>query len=331
MWRVLLMFFLVIAIFLARQSLIILFLAIVISSALDAPVHYLEKKGFPRILGTLLIFFAALIVLAAVLYVIIPIGISELQNILKNLGNLKIPNLGTLTISQFGQFNKYVGNLDSIVNMLMSGGVSFFSLISGVFNNLVFIIATFILSLYLTINKFGVEKFLKTILPITYEDYVVEIYLRVRRKIGYWLQGQLVLMAMMGVLVGLGLWILGVKYSLVLGVVAGIFEIVPMVGPVFSGAIAFFAAVAESWTLGLYVVLLFILLQQAEGHLLVPLVMKKTLGISPVVIVVSLLAGWEIAGVVGALLAVPVAVIFQEIVDDFERRKLRRGRLLSNE
>ena len=331
LWRILLMLIFAIMLFMAREALIILFLAIIISASLDGPVWYLQRKKIPRILGTLLIFLSGLMILAVVLYIIIPVTFFELQNVLQNFKNIQIPSLGTLNISYFAELSKSLGDIENLINALMSGGVSFFNLLTVVFNNLVFLIATIVLSFYFTINQFGVEKFLKTILPINYEDYVIEIYLRVRKKMGYWLQGQIILMTIVGILTWLGLSLLNVKYSLVLGVVAGIFEIVPMVGPIFSGAIVFLAAISESWTLGLYVILLFVVIHQIENHILVPLVMKKTLGISPVVVVVYLLAGWQIAGVIGAILAVPVAVIFQEIIDDWERRKLKTGRLIGNE
>ena len=331
LWRVFIMLLFVMALFLARESLIILFLAIIISSALDRPVSYLQEKKIPRILGTLFIFLAALIILAMLLYTFIPIAIFEFQNLLEGLKNIELPVLGNLDISHFIQLDKYAGSLGNFANALFSGSVSLFNFIGIIFGNLVLIIATFVLSFYLTVDQFGVEKFLRTILPINYEDYVIEIYFRARKKIGQWLQGQVFLMLIVGVITSVGLWLLGVKYALVLGILAGLLEIVPMVGPIFSGAIAFLVAVPQSLTLGMYVILLFMLIQQAEGHLLVPLVMRKAVGINPVVVVVALLAGWDIAGVLGAILAVPVAVIFQEIVDDWERRKLKTGRLLSND
>ncbi len=331
LWRVLLMLIFAIMLFMAREALVILFLAIIISSSLDGPVWYLKRKGIPRILGTLFIFLSGLMILVVVLYIIVPVAFFELQNVLASFKNIQIPNIGALNVSQFAKLSKSLGDIENLINALMSGGVSIFNIFTVVFNNLIFFVATVVLSFYLTINQFGVERFLKTILPINYEDYVIEIYLRVRKKMGYWLQGQIILMLIIGILTWLGLSLLNVKYSLVLGVVAGIFEIVPMVGPIFSGAIAFLAAISESWTLGLYVILLFVVIHQIENHILVPLVMKKTLGISPVVVVVYLLAGWQIAGIIGALLAVPVAVIFQEVIDDWERRKLKTGRLIGNE
>ena len=317
----------VLALFWARQALIILFLAIVISSSIDGLVSWLQRKKIPRIFGTLLIFLVALTILALLLYTLIPIAIFELQSLLGNLKKIEIPIFGALDISQFVGIDKYLGNLGNLADVLFSGGASFLNIVAAVFGNLALIITTLILSFYLTVNRAGVEKFLRIILPIIYEDYIVGIYLRARKKMGRWLQGQILLMLVVGAATTIGLWILGVKYSLILGILAGVLEIVPIVGPIFSGTIAFLVAISESWILGLYVIILFLVIQQAESHLLIPLIMRKTVGISPVVVVIALLAGSQIAGLVGIILAVPTAVVLQELIEDWERRKLKTQRL----
>jgi len=317
----------VLALFWARQALIILFLAIVISSSIDGLVSWLQRKKIPRIFGTLLIFLVALTILALLLYTLIPIAIFELQSLLGNLKKIEIPIFGALDISQFVGIDKYLGNLGNLADVLFSGGASFLNIVAAVFGNLALIIATLILSFYLTVNRAGVEKFLRIILPIIYEDYIVGIYLRARKKMGRWLQGQILLMLVVGAATTIGLWILGVKYSLILGILAGVLEIVPIVGPIFSGTIAFLVAISESWILGLYVIILFLVIQQAESHLLIPLIMRKTVGISPVVVVIALLAGSQIAGLVGIILAVPTAVVLQEVIEDWERKKLKTQRL----
>ena len=331
LWRIFLMLFLVVVLFLAREALIILFLAIIVSSALDGLVSYLQEKKIPRVLGTLLIFLVALTILALLLYTLIPIAIFELQSLLENLKKIEIPIFGSLDISQFVGIDKYLGNLENLANILFSGGASFLNIVAAVFGNLALILATLILSFYLTVNQAGVEKFLRTVLPITHEDYIVGIYLRVRKKMGRWLQGQILLMLVIGAATSLGLWILGVKYSLVLGILAGVLEIVPIVGPIFAGTIAFLVAISESWILGLYIIILFLVIQQAESNLLVPFVMKKTVGISPVVVVIALLAGSQIAGLIGIILAVPTAVVLQEVLRDWESKKLKTGRLTMND
>ena len=319
-WKIFFMLLLVAGLFMAREVIIILFLSIVISSAIDSPVSFLQRKRIPRILGTILIFLAVLAVISLLFYIIVPVSIFELKNLLANMDKMEVPffgKLGTIVLAE-----KLGEVLNGLSNILFKGGVSsFLSVVSGIFGNVVFVLATFVISFYLSVHQAGVEKFLRAILPMAREDYVVDIYLRVKKKLGFWLQGQLLLMFFVGFSSFLGLWILGVKYALILGIMAGLFEIVPIVGPIFVGALAFLAAVSESFSLGIYVILLFFLIQQLESHVVVPVVMGRIVGISPVVIVISLLAGSQIAGFVGLVLAVPAAVIFQEIIEDRDRKK----------
>ncbi len=321
LWRIFFMLILITALFLARNVLLILFLAIVVSAAFDGPVTFFEKKGIPRVLGTLVIFILLLATLALILYTVIPIGITEFKGFLDNLSSIHLPVFGSIDssfwIQRLGQ------NLQDLTDSLFSGNVSLLDFVVQLFGNIILVITSIVLSFYLTVSRSGVEKFLKTVLPLPYEDYVVGFYHRVRRKLGLWLQGQLVLMLIVGAIVFLGLWILGVKYKLILAVLAGLLEIVPVAGPIFSGTLGFLFAFSDSWLLAVYTAILFFVVQQLENHLLVPLVMRKTVGINPVVVVLALLAGSEIAGIIGIILAVPAAVVFQELFEDWEERKLR--------
>jgi predicted PurR-regulated permease PerM len=165
---------------------------------------------------------------------------------------------------------------------------------------------------------------LTAILPQAYEAEVVKVYTRVRIKIGQWLEGQLLLSIGMGVLVFLGLWLLDVKYSLILGILAGILELVPFVGPIFSGSVAILVGLSTSLTLAFYVLLLFIVLQQLEGHVLVPAVTPFTTNLNPVVVLIALLLGGKTFGFIGLVLAVPIAVFVQELVEDWTATKARR-------
>ena len=313
-----------VALYYLREVLLILFLALIISSALDAPITYLEKKKIPRIIGTLLIFLSVVGVLAALLYVVVPIALVEFKGLFTGFENSSLSTLrSSLGISK-QTIKSIEANVGGFTDALFSGSASFFSLISGIFGGIIFLISVFILSFYLSVNRDGVEKFLRAVLPLTWEEYVIDVYLRVRRKMGLWLQGQLVLSLAVGATTFIGLLILGVDYSLFLGIMAGILEMVPIVGPVFTGVIAFLVAVSTSWTLGVSVIVLFVIIQQMESHLLVPIVMRKTIGLHPVVVVLSLLAGSQLAGFVGLILAVPSAVIIEELIEDWAARKRQK-------
>ncbi len=323
LWKILFMVVLAAVFFYARDVFIVLFLAIIISAAFDGPVSFLERKKIPRIFGTLFVFIIVLAGLSLILYTIIPLSFVELQELLNKLSKLKLPVFGPLKLDTSYLIQKMIKSLGDLTDALFSGNVSIFAVIAGIFGNVITVITTIVLSFYLTVSRAGVETFLRAILPIGYEEYVVEVYFRVRRKLGKWLQGQLVLMFIMGVAVWLGLWALGVKYSLILGILAGFLEIVPIAGPIFTGIVGFLIASSQSWDLGFYSLILFFAFQQVENHFLVPIVMKKTVGISPVVVVVAILAGSQLAGALGIILAVPVAVVFQEILSDWEKKKMR--------
>lgn len=321
LWRVVGVVGIIAAAFLLREILVILFLAIIISSAINTPVSFLERHSIPRVLGALFIFLITALLFALLIYTVMPVAISEFNDLLRKLSTFNIPFLGPVDTSDLLQrFDKGLGSLRELI---FSGSVSVFNVITSVFGNLVLIVVTLVLALYLTIDNHGVENFLRAILPISSEQYVINLYLRVRRKLGLWFQGQLFLMAIIGVVTFVGLELLGVKYALVLGIIAGLLEIVPAAGPLLAALLAFLVAVSESLTLGLYTGILFAAIQQLENHVLVPLVMKKTVGISPVVVVIALLAGSQLAGVIGVILAVPVAVIFQELLEDWGRRKTK--------
>lgn len=319
LWRVLLMVIFAVALYFLKDVLLILFLALVISSALDSPIDFLEQKRIPRILGTLLVFVSVLSVLVLILYTVVPLAILESKNLFRGLNKLEVPALGPFGTSQF--IENWTSGLEKFAETMLSGGASFIGVISSIFGGIAFVIATFVLSFYLALHKNGVENFLKAVLPAKSEEYVVGIYLRARQKLGLWLKGQLILSVIVGLVVFLGLLILGVKYSLILGILAAILEMVPYVGPVFTGIIAFLLAVPESWALGISVAIFFLIVQQLENNLLIPVVMRKTVGIHPVVAVISMLAGAQLAGFVGIILAVPVAVVIQEIIESRAEKK----------
>lgn len=319
LWRILLMIFFGIALYVLREVFVILALALTISSAVDAPATYLESKKIPRILSVLFIFLAALAVLAMLLYTIVPVAIVEFRNILNGIDKMNIPELNTFINPHF--IKNIESNLSNITDALFAGSASFLDFFSAVFGSIAFVVAVFVLSFYLAASRDGVEKFIKAILPQEQEYYVLKIYNRTRSKLGKWLHGQLLLSFIVGFFIFIGLLIFGVKYSILLGILGGILEMVPFVGPVITGFLAVLIAVSQSWFLAITVGILFVVIQQLENHILVPLVMKRTVGLHPVVVVIAVLAGAQMAGLAGVILSVPVAVLIQEIIEDWADKK----------
>lgn len=318
------MLVLVVSLYAISPVLVVLLMAIVISSALDAPLNYLETKKVPRLLGILFIFIALFSIFILLLYTIIPIVVIEFKDLFSNLDKVQAALVSVFGISTASDFN--LSNT-SITSLIFPASTSVFNIIPKVFENAILAIATLVISFYLALYRDGIESFLRAVLPLAYEDYAIGVFHRARKKIGKWLEGQIFLSLIVAVAVAVGLKILGVNYSLVLGLIAGLLEIIPFVGPLIAGFIAFLVAVSQSFVLGIYVVVLFTIIHQLESHLLVPIVMRKTTGIHPVIVVLAILAGSQIGGFVGAILSIPIVVILQELVEDFGARKYRQQQL----
>ncbi len=323
LWRVFLAIVVAWVAYLARDVFVAVILAIIISSAMDPPVSWLEKKRLPRLLGTFGLFLTAILIVALIAYTIVPLAIFEINNLLSNFNKASGAIFDILQSSKaIDALNK---SLSQLSNALIAGNLSLADIVSNFLGGAFLALSVFMLSFYLTLGKDGVEKFLIAVLPTTYEDQVLSLYGNVRRKIGRWLEGQVFLSLGMGVLVFVGLWLLGVKYSLTLGILAGILELVPFVGPIFAGSLTILITLTNGTpAMALYALGLFIVLQQLENHVLVPAVTRFTTSLNPVIVLIALLAGGQTFGFVGLILAVPVAVIMQELVEGWTQTKARR-------
>ncbi|HOB89890.1 MAG TPA: AI-2E family transporter [Candidatus Colwellbacteria bacterium] len=322
LWRVVATIAAVAFLYAAHEALLVLVFALIISSALDGLVSWLEERKIPRLLGTIFIFLAVSAVLVFILYEVVPLIFWETAKLVES-----YQGIGDF----FGENSVFLEGMNKtlmtedfgsrVVDAILEGASPFISAVGGLLGGVVFLATVFIASFYLTLSRDGVERLLRVVFPAQAEEYIIKIYLRVKKRIGRWMQVQMILSLVIGLMVFAGLWLMGVDYSLLIGVLAGLFEIVPMVGPILAGAIAVAVAFSESMSLAIIVFVFFVVIQQLENNILVPVLMRKAVNIHPVIVIIALMAGFEASGVVGAILAVPVAVVVQEIVEDKLRRK----------
>ena len=321
LWKILLFVLLVVLLFMAKDIFLGLFLALVISSGLEIPIDLLEKRKIPRTVSAILIFLFIALAIVVFLYAVVPVVIVNLN---EAIFNIQKASLGTWWQPLFNiEASKSINDFMSrIVDDFISGGSSPLGAISQVFGGLSLTVSVFILSFYLSVNRNGVERFIKMISPANYEEAILRIFEHSRRRIGLWFRAQFILSVIMAVMVWLVLGLMGVKYAPILGVTAGILELVPFVGPIVAGAVAVLVAISDSNMLALYTLIAFLAMQQFESNILVPLLMNRAAGLHPVLVIISLLMGIELGGFLGAVIAVPVAAVFQEIVEDWKRDKL---------
>jgi predicted PurR-regulated permease PerM len=322
MWRIAAFLGIIYLLIVARSAVAVFLVSAVISLGLDPFVSYLERMKIPRILGTFVVFIFGIIILATAAYFVVPILLSEFQNFVSYFGSvsyslfgIQIPSVPFESISQHWQ---------EALGIIGLSGASIGSAVSSIFFQGFLVVATIVSSFYLTFDAAVLERVIKALVPNIQEKNALALFGNFKKRIRRWFSTQLLLCLIMGLITGGGMWMLGVPYAFVIGILGGIFELVPMIGPVIVGAAAFFIAVSESFSLGIYALVFFMILQQLENHVLLPLVMGRAMRVHPLLVILSILAGGQIAGFIGILLAVPLAVLIEEVVTYVgEQRKLQ--------
>ena len=192
-----------------RHVVALLFLAIVISSALDAPLNWLEKRKIPRIMGILFILAAGFSSFALLLYTVVPIMIIEIKDLADNIGLLEA-SLGSL-VGISSMSGTLSSGLSGASETLATSGFSMAKLIPQLFENAVMVVTVMVISIYLAWYRDGIEGFLRAVLPIEYEQYAIGVMHRARKKIGKWLEGQILLSLIVAITAFIGLKLLGVN------------------------------------------------------------------------------------------------------------------------
>lgn len=323
--------------FLLKNLLIIVLMSIVIASATEPVTVSMTKRRIPRLLAVILVYLVlALVLVGSVFFLLLPL-LSESSEFLNNLPvyfNAETVSSG-IANNSFLSSQPLVSGLQNSVNLegiiTQINGVitglssSTFNTVSTVFGGILSFMLMAVLSFYLAVDDDGVGKFLKIITPLKHENYVISLWKRSERKIGLWMQGQLILAVIIGILVYLGLLLLNIPNALLLAFLAAMFEIIPLFGPI----LASIPAIALSFMSGgfssvLLVIGLYLIIHQFENQLIYPIVVKKVVGVPPIVSIIALVAGWELVGFLGLILSVPVAAVIIEFFDDLERDKIEK-------
>lgn len=316
----------ILLLYLVRDIIIALLFAVIVASAIEPAVEWMKERKIPRILGVILIYlaFAALMFLS--IYLIFPLLTDEFKSIaaaypvIRERIELEITHVGDLPLASFlpGDLGSFFEVPAQYFARLSNGVVNFASeVFGGIFSFLLIIVFSF----YLATQEKGIESFLRLIAPVDYEPYVVDLWGRSQRKLGRWFRAQMLLGALVGILIFFGLTFLNVPNALFFAFLSAIFEVIPIVGPILAAVPAVGVAFLIQPYLGLVTVALYIVVQQIESHVIVPVVMKKAIGLSPLIVVLALLVGAKIGGIFGILLSVPLTAVLAEFLNDWDKKK----------
>lgn len=316
-----------------------LFVSILFAAALDPTIDYFEKRRVPRSVSVVLIFIFMLSVLGFFISQLIPLVASQLFELARSLSGILNKLIAPESDFIFSEairnfFADAIGanntelfldqlttNLESLGSQLQAIAGDTFVAIKKVFNGILNFFLVLILTFFIAVDEKGVDKFFLSLFPSKHGTYIVEKTEAVKLKVGMWLRGQVILMVIMFLIFWLVYSLLGLDYALTLAMMAGIGELIPVLGVFIAAVPALLVAFNHSPWLMLWTLIITLVIQQIEGNLLVPLVMKKAVGLSPIIVILAMLVGFQVLGVLGAIIAVPVATIMSIFVLDYSTKK----------
>jgi len=330
--KVLVILFLAYLAFVLRNLILVILTSVVIASAVEPVTRWLVKRKIPRGLAVIMLFLSVFVAVTAITTVVLPPLAQDIKMMITTLPQYietvdsadleKIPGLSLV-------FNQFTSSFSSGELFQQVGGYAgratsgFFQTAGTVFGSLLSFVMIIVISFYLAVQEDGVASFLRVVTPVKHEKYILDLWKRSQKKIGLWMQGQLLLGVIVGVLTYLGLTILGIENALLLALIAAVFELIPLFGPILSAIPAVgVALIQDGFSLGLLTLGLYLIIQQFENHLIHPLVVKKIVGIPSLLAILALIIGAQLAGFLGMIIAVPIAAALMEFLSDVERDKV---------
>lgn len=324
--------------------LVVFFVAFLLAAAMEPTIDSLNKRRIPRGVAVIFFYLIAFVVIGFIVSSIVPILAQQVSELAVSLGvylkglaqgksSLPLPNRFQPYVTQFlssinvhGLAGQVESDLQALAGQLLTLGGNIWDVIKVISHGFINTVLVLVLAYFMVTERHAVDSFLFAFVPVRHEEHVAAKIQLVQKKIGFWLRGMLIMMLSMGVIVYIGLLIFGIKYAAVLAIIAGLMELVPVAGPVIAWAVAVPIVLNQSSLAIVSVTFLYFIAQQFEGHVLVPVVMKRIVGLNPIIILFALLVGARFLGVLGAVLSVPVATMLHIFLHDYFGGSKRSGK-----
>jgi predicted PurR-regulated permease PerM len=309
-------------IFLVRDILIWFIFALVISILFNPAINFLRKARIPRILATIIVYLGIFAFLGSFIFILAPLLFSELQQFSVSLPayfDQAAPYFSGLKIEALQDFQAFS---NSIGGMLSGASTNIFTAMGTIFGGIFSSIAIFSIAFFLSLEEEGLAKALMLIFPKKYKTKVLTVWDRSQKKIAAWFGVRLICCFFIGLMVGITCYVLNIKYAVFFGLFAGVFNIIISIGPFLSGAtISLFILSIAGLPKAIIFLIAFTVAQQIEGSVIMPLLSKKFLKLSPSLVLISLLVGAKLWGLMGAILVIPLVGMFFELIKGFLENK----------
>lgn len=314
----------------AGHVLLLLFLSLLFASALEPMVGWL-RDHFPlsRVGTILVVYLAFFIAVVGMALVVVPAAFNQAQKILASLPPVfEEVRVWAATLRPVALSMSVTALVDSVAEFLIPAPApetpipnTVVKVGTAVAEGAVFLVSLLAIVFFWLVEHARVQRYSLAFVPADRRAGARDAWNEIETRLGLWVRGQLILMGAMGAATAVVYSILGLPGALLLGLIAALTEAIPIVGPLLGAIPAILVAATVSPELALVVAIIYLVLQLVEGNVLVPLVMRNTIGISPLLVIVSLLVGAEVGGLLGAFLAVPLAAAFEIVLSRLQARE----------
>ncbi|MBT4209767.1 MAG: AI-2E family transporter [Candidatus Komeilibacteria bacterium] len=314
--------------FLIKEVLALLFVAVILSSAFDPLIDWLQRFKIPRALSIIGVYTVVLSFVGWAIYLLsgpLTEQVLEMSKAFPDFYNKINQNLGqAIDLNNLFSQEALSASFTDITKSVGQATTGIFNVLSSVFGGMISFFMVLVITFYLTVEENAIKHFISSITPAKHKTHVSKLITTMQHRMGYWLRGQLLLSLIVFIMVYIGLLALGIKYALILALIAGIFEIVPFIGPWIAAIPGVFFAFSHSPSKALMVAIMYFVVQQLENNLMVPKIMGKSTGLNPLVVLIAIMTGARLGGIVGALLAVPVALAIAVYVESLMDNKKKK-------
>jgi predicted PurR-regulated permease PerM len=302
-----------------QEVLFLLFLAVLLATAIEPLVNRLRRGPFSRGTGVLVVYTAIIVLIGLPAYALIPSVASQAGTFMESVPERLVAlRPYALELQPRLLQGMAVSALDAAHQTLQApqrpDQVQIVEAGATAAHTLLMFFSVFVLAFYWMVERASIKRVVLRLVGAGQARNVNTVWMEVEEKLGGWVRGQLLLMLAVGVAATIGYTVIGLPNPVLLGVLAGVLEIVPMLGPFLAFAPAVLVALAIDPTKAIIVLVYALIIQQIESNVLLPRVMKHTVGVSPLTVLLGILAGSILAGIPGAFVAVPVAGAIQVIL-----------------
>ncbi len=304
-------------IYLIRNILVWSVFALIISVLFEPAISFLRRRGLPRFLAALFVYSMIFGFLALSIYWLFPVLFTEIKQfsqLFPQYFERISPPLQGLGIEALESMESFIQAIGDFLEKASTNILSALSVIFGGIGSTLFIGSV---AFFISLEEGGIERLLAIFTPQQYENYTLDLWERCQTKTAQWFGTRILTGIFVAILVFISLKIFNVQYAFMLSFLAGVLEIVPILGPVLSAIVAFILVGLDSWLKAFFVLGAFILIQQIEGNIITPILTKKFIGLPPALVLISLAVGGKLLGLLGAILAIPITSILFEFWRDF--------------